>query len=51
MSKELKLLLISFGLIIAGIAYSYVTSHYKCETVRYQDLSGEHSRSTCEWVQ
>lgn len=50
MNKDLKMLLITLGLAIAGIVYAYTTSHYKCETIRYQDLSGTHSKSVCEWV-
>lgn len=49
MSKELKMLLISMTLFIAGIALMYVSQHYKCGVVGYQDLSGSHSESVCTW--
>jgi hypothetical protein len=50
MSKELKMLLITMTLFIGSIVYMYVSQHYKCETIRYQDLSGTHSKDVCEWV-
>ena len=50
MDKDLKLLLISLGLLIGTVVYIYVSAHYKCETVRYQNMSGNHSESVCKWV-
>jgi hypothetical protein len=50
MSKELKMLLITMTLFIGGIVYMYVSQHYKCSTIEYQDLGGAHSVDVCEWV-
>lgn len=52
MSKELKMLLITMTLFIAGVIYMYVSQHYhyRCETIAYQNLSGEHSMDVCEWI-
>ena len=50
MNKDLKLLLISLGLLVGLVVYIYISAHYKCETVRYQNLSGTHSESVCTWV-
>lgn len=50
MSKELKMLLITMTLFIGGIVLIYVTQHYKCATIEYQDLGGAHSVDVCEWV-
>lgn len=49
-SKELKMLLITMTLFIGGIVLIYVTQHYKCATIEYQDLGGAHSVDVCEWV-
>lgn len=50
MSKELKMLLITMTLFIGGIVYMYVSQHYKCSTIEYQDLGGAHSVDVCEWI-
>lgn len=49
MSKELKMLIISLGLLFFAVTYIYVSAHYRCETIKYQDLSGTHSEQVCEW--
>jgi hypothetical protein len=49
-SKELKMLLITMALFVGGVVYMYVSQHYKCETIEYQDLGGAHSMDICEWV-
>ena len=49
MNKELKLLIISLILLIIGIGYIYMSQHQKCYEVGYQDLSGSHSKTICEW--
>ncbi len=50
MNKELKMLLISLGLLIGLVVYIYISQHYSCHEERYQNLSGEHSNSVCEWT-
>jgi hypothetical protein len=49
-NKDLKMLLISLGLLIGTVVYMYVSQHYRCSTIEYQDLSGTHSMDVCEWV-
>ena len=49
MSKEAKLLFISLLLLVLGVAYMYVSQHYTCFTFEYQNLSGTHSKTVCEW--
>jgi hypothetical protein len=49
MSKELKMLLITMALFIGGVVYMYVSQHYTCQTIKYQDLHGTHSESVCTW--
>lgn len=47
MSKELKLLLISVGLVVAGVI-ALLLSARNCEYVEYQDLDGSHYVQVCE---
>jgi hypothetical protein len=49
MSKEAKLLFISLGLFILAIVYMYVSSNYKCNTIEYQNLTGMHQETVCQW--
>ena len=47
MSKELKMLLIAFMLVIVGIVvFSY--QQQGCYQVEYQDLNGSHTTTVCE---
>ena len=46
-NKNLLLLLISIVLVIIGF-WVAVESSRDCETVRYQDLQGEHSMIVCK---
>jgi hypothetical protein len=49
MSKELKMLLITMALFISSITYMYVSQHYTCQTIEYQDLKGTHTEDICKW--
>jgi hypothetical protein len=49
MNKDLKLLLISLGLLVGFITYIYVSAHYTCTENRYQNLSGAHNETVCTW--
>jgi hypothetical protein len=47
MSKELKLLLIAFGLILVSIFVFWLQSR-NCSQVEYQDLNGSHTIQVCK---
>jgi hypothetical protein len=49
MNKDLKMLTISFGLLVGLVFVLYFVENYQCSTVEYQNLSGEHSERVCEW--
>jgi hypothetical protein len=49
MSSELKMLLVSMALLIGGVTYMYVSQHYTCQTIEYQDLKGTHTEDICTW--
>jgi len=50
MNKDLKILLVSLGLLIGLVLYIYISGHYSCKEVRYQNLSGTHTESVCVWA-
>jgi hypothetical protein len=50
MNKELKLLLVSVGLLVAGVTFMYLFQHQKCTVEEYQNLSGHHVVEKCEIV-
>jgi hypothetical protein len=49
MNKELKLLLISIAALALVLIFVSAIDSQNCETVEYQNLSGEHSERVCEW--
>lgn len=51
MNKDLKMLLISLGLLFVTVLIIYLTTNYSCYTVRYQNLEGTHSKQVCEKVE
>jgi hypothetical protein len=48
MSDELKLLLISMGLFMLVLSVLIFNSKYECHEVRYQNLTGTHSKQVCK---
>jgi flagellar biosynthesis/type III secretory pathway M-ring protein FliF/YscJ len=49
MNKELKMLLISIVALVVVLLFVSAIDSQNCETVVYQNLSGEHSERVCEW--
>ena len=49
MNKELKLLLVAFGLILISIIVFWYEQQ-GCHQVEYQDLDGSHTVTVCEQV-
>jgi len=47
MNKELKLLLITLGLMLVGIVWFWYQQQ-GCYQVEYQDLNGSHYTTVCE---
>ena len=49
MNKDLKMLLITIVAFVVVLIFVWSLEKQSCETVRYQNLSGEHSESVCTW--
>ncbi len=49
MNKELKMLLLSIAALVVVLLFVSALDSQKCETVKYQNLSGEHSERVCKW--
>jgi hypothetical protein len=48
MNKDLKLLLISVGLLFGVTVYLWIAENQDCYTEEYQNLSGHHVVEKCE---
>jgi hypothetical protein len=48
MNKDLKMLLISLGLLVGLVVVLYYVENYQCSTVEYQDLKGTHTEQVCK---
>jgi hypothetical protein len=48
MNKDLKMLMISFGLLVGLVFVLYFVENYQCSTVEYQNLDGTHIEQVCK---
>ena len=49
MSKDVQVLVIPLILLVALVSGIYVSQHFSCDVVGYQNLSGSHKENVCKW--